>query len=129
MASASATTDITEAQRPFKIFLSLLDKWEIGSVLSDSLAISALQAIKTMAEESSIKGEEVRTVPRTVIFRRRRDTNEAKVLTTATAVYDAIEPIIVWKALFVSMRAELDSPGSSVSLCIGGPYSWDRARI
>ena len=61
MASASIVSDINAAQRPFKIFLSFLDKWEIGSALSDRMVIPALHAIKMMSEERSpVMGEEVR---------------------------------------------------------------------
>jgi hypothetical protein len=36
-----------DAQKPFKVFLSLLDKWEVGASLSDKLVIPALEAIRT----------------------------------------------------------------------------------
>lgn len=32
--------------RPFKIFISLLDKWEIGSPLTEALVYDAFKAIK-----------------------------------------------------------------------------------
>lgn len=35
-----------DAQRPFKVFLSLLDRWEIGASLSDRLVVPALEAIR-----------------------------------------------------------------------------------
>lgn len=60
MASAKTAIDLGVAQRPFKIFLSLLDKWEIGSPLSAKLAIPSLQANKDMVEaQATILGEEV----------------------------------------------------------------------
>jgi len=31
--------------RPFKIFISLLDKWEIGSPLTEALVYDAFQAV------------------------------------------------------------------------------------
>lgn len=34
-----------DPQKPFKIFLSLLDKWEVGGVLSERVAIPALRII------------------------------------------------------------------------------------
>jgi hypothetical protein len=36
-----------DAQKPFKVFLSLLDRWEVGASLSDKLAVPALEAIRT----------------------------------------------------------------------------------
>lgn len=42
--------DMGDAQTPFKIFLSLLDKWEIGETLSESLGVASLQAIYAAAK-------------------------------------------------------------------------------
>lgn len=35
-----------DAQKPFKVFLSLLDRWEVGASLSNKLAVPALKAIR-----------------------------------------------------------------------------------
>ena len=45
--------------RPFKIFISLLDKWEIGSPLTEVLIYDALTAIKQSVQSLSEKGEDV----------------------------------------------------------------------
>ena len=37
--------------RPFKIFISLLDKWEIGGPLADTLVYEAFKAIKKLMED------------------------------------------------------------------------------
>jgi hypothetical protein len=37
--------------RPLKIFLSLLDKWEIGNPLSNMLIVDALEVIQARIEE------------------------------------------------------------------------------
>ena len=42
--------------RPFKIFISLLDKWEIGSLLTDVLIYDALLAMQRIL--NSGEGEE-----------------------------------------------------------------------
>lgn len=39
-----------ETQRPFKILVSLLDKWEIGYALTDILALDTLRALKIKLE-------------------------------------------------------------------------------
>ena len=44
------------ATRPFKIFVSLLDKWEIGSLLTDVLIYDALLAMQRIL--NSREGEE-----------------------------------------------------------------------
>ena len=49
--------------RPFKIFVSLLDKWEIGAVLTDVLVYDAFKAIKQFIESDSTSGEDVGYFP------------------------------------------------------------------
>lgn len=46
MDTLGAETQSYDAQKPFKIFLSLLDRWEIGGALSDKLVMHALEAIR-----------------------------------------------------------------------------------
>lgn len=50
MLAIASTEEDTEPQRPFKIFLSLQDKYEIGGPLAELLALPALQAIKQDVE-------------------------------------------------------------------------------
>lgn len=38
--------------RPFKIFISLLDKWEIGGPLTDALVYDSFKAIKQLVQIS-----------------------------------------------------------------------------
>ena len=45
--------------RPFKIYVSLLDKWEIGAPLTEALIYDALKSIKKYADENSDGAEEV----------------------------------------------------------------------
>ena len=60
MKRADPTQIPTDILNPFKIFLSLLDKWEIGSPLSEVLAIPSLTAIKTLSvAASTVLAEEV----------------------------------------------------------------------
>lgn len=79
--------DIAEAQQPFKTFLSLLDKWEIGQALSTRLAIPALQIIYQAA--SGPEAKDVRS--------------------TVTAVYDDIEPSVLWKQLYDAANQDFNS--------------------
>lgn len=41
------STDTMDRQRPFKIFISLLDKWEIGAALTEVLVLDAFAALST----------------------------------------------------------------------------------
>ena len=45
--------------RPFKIYVSLLDKWEIGAPLTEVLVYDALKSIKRLVCESADGGGEV----------------------------------------------------------------------
>lgn len=42
--------EASEPQRPYKIFISLLDKWEIGYPLTDVIVEDALRALKLSLE-------------------------------------------------------------------------------
>ncbi|KAG1754714.1 Dopey, N-terminal-domain-containing protein [Suillus paluster] len=74
--------------RPFKIFISLLDKWEIGSALTDVLVLDALKAIR---------------------FLMQRDAEERNedISMTASTLYDAVEPSILWKQLLAAIMKDL----------------------
>ncbi|GLB43530.1 putative dopey, N-terminal [Lyophyllum shimeji] len=77
--------------RPFKIFISLLDKWEIGAPLSQILVYDAFKAIKNLVEHPSDGGEDVTM--------------------TANTLYEAVEPQILWKQLLGAMFAEVLGDG------------------
>jgi hypothetical protein len=53
----SPSADYSES-RPFKIFISLLDKWEIGSPLTEALVYDAFKAIKQLVDSGG--AEDVR---------------------------------------------------------------------
>ena len=45
--------------RPFKIFISLLDKWEIGGALTEALILDAFKALKVLVESATASHEDV----------------------------------------------------------------------
>lgn len=45
-ASAASAGDQADRQRPFRVFVSLLDRWEIGSVLTGHLVLDLFAALK-----------------------------------------------------------------------------------
>lgn len=47
--------------RPFKIFISLLDKWEIGGILTETLVYDSFKAIMNLVEHPAENGEDVRS--------------------------------------------------------------------
>ncbi|KAI6114892.1 Dopey, N-terminal-domain-containing protein [Pisolithus croceorrhizus] len=74
--------------RPFKIFISLLDKWEIGSPLTEVLIYDALKAISQHMESTSIISNDVAM--------------------TASTLLEAVEPSILWKKLLHSVLYSID---------------------
>lgn len=73
--------------RPFKIFLSLLDKWEIGAPLTQVLVYDSFKAIKHLGDNASESSEDVSI--------------------TASPLYEAIEPQLLWKQLLTAVFAEI----------------------
>ena len=49
--------------RPFKIFISLLDKWEVGGPLTEVLVYDAFKAIMQLVQDSTDGGNDVRLFP------------------------------------------------------------------
>lgn len=47
--------------RPFKIYISLLDKWEIGQPLTEVLVFDAFKAAKRAVESGLDAGDDVRS--------------------------------------------------------------------
>jgi hypothetical protein len=45
--------------RPFKIFISMLDKWEIGAPLTETLVYDAFKAVMNLMENPKEGGEDV----------------------------------------------------------------------
>lgn len=46
--------------RPFKIFISLLDKYEIGLPLTETLVYDALKSLRALLESGTDTGDDVR---------------------------------------------------------------------
>ncbi|KAG7099897.1 hypothetical protein E1B28_001698 [Marasmius oreades] len=72
-------SDEYSESRPFKILISLLDKWEIGSALTEVLIYDSFKAIKRHMESSPDGKEDVAM--------------------TASTLYEAAEPQMIWKQL------------------------------
>lgn len=73
--------------RPLKVFLSLLDKWEIGSQLTDALILYTLDSIKRILSD--------------------RPTDFEDIHLAASSLYEAAEPRVVWKHLFSAVQGEI----------------------
>ncbi|KAI9513117.1 Dopey, N-terminal-domain-containing protein [Russula earlei] len=82
----SPSVDYPES-RPFKIFISLLDKWEIGGGLTEAIIFDTLKALKSLVESNTASNEDA--------------------VMTASTLYEAVEPHIVWKQLLMAILNEL----------------------
>jgi hypothetical protein len=95
--------------RPYKIFISLLDKWEIGGPLTDSLVLDAFESLKVSIESDSHSKEEVSALVRACCC----DHSFACQLSlTASTLYEAVEPQAVWKHLLSGIITEVIVDGS-----------------
>lgn len=88
---SSPSTEYPES-RPFKVFISLLDKWEIGGALTEAIVLDVFKALKALIESDTASGEDV--------------------VMTASILYEAVEPQIVWKQLLNAILNELTGDGT-----------------
>ncbi|MBW0470508.1 hypothetical protein O181_010223, partial [Austropuccinia psidii MF-1] len=74
---------VVERQRPFKIYIALLDKWEIGVPLTKVLVLDAFRALKDVLTPQDTQDE---------------------LLLTANMLFDSLDPFITWKSLFETVN-------------------------
>ncbi|GJJ13160.1 hypothetical protein Clacol_007411 [Clathrus columnatus] len=84
--------------RAFKVFISLLDKWEIGGPLVDVLLYDAFKSLQVTVTDSA--------------------NGNSELLMAANSLYDSVEPLIIWKLFFSTMRTELLEPKFSKCECM-----------
>ncbi|GAA5834665.1 hypothetical protein JCM9279_007075 [Rhodotorula babjevae] len=77
--------------RGFKVFISLLDKWEIGALLTESCVVDAAKALESKLGDG--------------------DSDE--LLLTGNMLLEVLDPFLLWKQLFVALRADLAGDPSS----------------
>ncbi|GAA5972409.1 hypothetical protein JCM8115_004327 [Rhodotorula mucilaginosa] len=74
----------TRRQRAFKIFISLLDKWEIGAPLTEVAVMDAFAAVQAISEGPRPSSEETTL--------------------TAQLLYDALDPMLLWRQIYRSVQ-------------------------
>lgn len=121
------TTDTVDRQRPFKIFISLLDKWEIGGPLTEVLVLDAFAALRTSLRPGDDHDEVCCFVPlffwkctilKLMVLR------EIQLLMTGNMLFEIIDPFLMWKQIYGSVQTfvENDEPVSNGGeLLDGGP--------
>jgi hypothetical protein len=98
--------------RPFKIYISLLDKWEIGAALTDVLVYDAFRAIKQFVELNPDTAEDVRQCFFCADGIGSHIMEIEQMIMTATTLYESVEPHVVWKQLLAGFVAEITGDGN-----------------
>lgn len=104
------TADTVDRQRPFKIFISLLDKWEIGGPLTEVLVLDAFAALQASLrpnddhdEASFCANQFGRDEMLTPGF--------SQLLMTGNMLFEIIDPFLMWKQIYASVRENIGSSG------------------
>ncbi|KAK0550035.1 hypothetical protein OC845_002839 [Tilletia horrida] len=101
----------SDRQRPYRIFISLLDKYEIGHALTEVLVLDAFQAVAlhaqlqdslTAAADAGSSQEKEKNASALLVASSVDD-----LLTTARMLFEAVDPFITYRQFFLALRAEL----------------------
>lgn len=115
----SPSTEYPES-RPFKIFISLLDKWEIGGALTEAMVLDAFKALKSLIELDAASSEDVGAFCLlSLCF-----LSSVQAVMTASTLYEAVEPHIVWKQLLAAILSELNGDGSRNEVRVAPLYGF-----
>ncbi|GAA5992102.1 hypothetical protein JCM5350_006348 [Sporobolomyces pararoseus] len=95
MDEQSTEMETMERQRPFKIFISLLDKWEIGGVLTEVLVLDAFASLKRNL---------------------RPEDDHDELLLTGNMLFEILDPFLLWKQIYFSVRSALNADGASEAI-------------
>lgn len=93
---ANHVSAVVERQRPFKVFIALLDKWEIGGPLSRSLALDAFRALQVVLKPEDTQDE---------------------LLLTANMMFDSLDPFTTWRSIFESI-SKYTAPTKEYDNCL-----------
>ncbi|CAD6893213.1 unnamed protein product [Tilletia laevis] len=117
-----------DRQRPYRIFISLLDKYEIGHALTEVLVLDSFQAVALQAQlrDSLLKGSggtkqeaEDEEGAGAVAQSAAAISSIDDLLTTARMLFEAVDPFITYRQFFLALRAELG--GDALPLSLTGP--------
>lgn len=86
-----AYQDEAERLKSYKIFNSLLDKWEIGFPLSEVLVLDTLRSFQHVDLSS-----------------------QQETLSVACSIlYESLDPVVIWQQLFFAVRSDFDQAQST----------------
>ncbi|GAA5887198.1 hypothetical protein JCM6882_002446 [Rhodosporidiobolus microsporus] len=83
---AAASSEERKRQRPFKIFISLLDKWEIGAQLTEALVLESFEALRGTLRPGDEHDE---------------------LLMTGNMLFEVLDPFLLWKQVYRSIKSEM----------------------
>ncbi|KAK3825766.1 MAG: Dopey, N-terminal-domain-containing protein [Benniella sp.] len=97
----SDSDDLHESQKPYRVFVSLLDEWNIGYPVIQAVFLDALKSLKRHVDSGN---------------------HGAELIHTATIWIDMTEPYLIWQklseALYDNFPAESGKEGYAVDLVI-----------
>ncbi|KAI9258777.1 Dopey, N-terminal-domain-containing protein [Phascolomyces articulosus] len=88
-------TYVSEAQRPYKILISLLDKWEIGQPIVQGIFTDSLVSLQTQV---------------------RKVESSAEIVQTANMWMEMMEPYLIWMNLFALFDANFPDKAGAFKL-------------
>jgi len=99
-----------DRQRPYRIFISLLDKYEIGHALTEVLVLDAFEAVALHASLRSAS-EELENKSGSVEVGEKSGASSTSstddLITTARMLFEAVDPFVMYRQFFLALRAEL----------------------
>ncbi|KAI8329724.1 Dopey, N-terminal-domain-containing protein [Chlamydoabsidia padenii] len=90
---------ITDAQKPYKILISLMDKWEIGQPLVNNIFTDSLISLQGFGQY---------------------ELAEQEILQTANMWMEMVEPYLIWIKLFDVIDQSFPPPGKATNPRLGG---------
>lgn len=108
-------SETIERQRPFKIFISLLDKWEIGAVLTEVLVLDAFGALhKNLRPEDD--HDEVRYSSCPTPLLETHPLSTCQLLLTGNMLFEILDPFLLWKQIYLSIKKTMSSESGAVEV-------------
>ncbi|OJT08448.1 Protein dopey [Trametes pubescens] len=92
--------------RPFKIFISLLDKYEIGLPLTETLVYDALKSLRALLQSGTDAGDDLSM--------------------TGSTLYEAVEPHALWSRLLSVVLSDITSGQANGEGCTMVQYLLQR---
>ncbi|KAJ9091457.1 hypothetical protein QFC19_009100 [Naganishia cerealis] len=81
--------DSSDPYQAYKVFVALLDKWEIGYPLSRGFAYFALGSLRKQGHDAAHGAGDVESIR-----------------ISAQAIYNAVEPYVVWSAVYAALQGQ-----------------------